>query len=79
MLKNFLLEDFKKVENTSQFSKDFVENYNEVTDESYFYEDDVPYLKKLQDIHDNLTFLAERMKIEKVEKLVVKLHDKKEI
>ena len=36
------------------------------------------YLEKLHERHNNLLFLPERMKIEKVEKLVVNLHDKTE-
>ena len=39
---------------------------------------DVQYLEKLHKIHNDLPFLPERMKIEKVEKLVTKLHDKTE-
>ena len=30
------LESFKCVENTSQFSKDFIENYNKDSDKEYF-------------------------------------------
>ena len=32
---------FKLVENTFQFSKDFIKNYKEVDDEGYFVEVDV--------------------------------------
>ena len=35
-------------------------------------------LKKLYELHNGLSFLPERMKIEKVEKLVANLHDKTE-
>ena len=34
------------------------------------------YLEKLQELYNDLPFLPERMKIEKVEKLVSNLHDK---
>ena len=37
---------------------------------------DVQYLEKLHELHNNLPFLPERMKIKKVEKLVANLHDK---
>ena len=53
-------------------------NYNEESDEGYFLEVDVQYLEKLQEIHNDLPFLLERIKIEKVEKLVVNLHGKTE-
>ena len=36
------------------------------------------YTKKLHELHNYLLFLPERMKIEKVEKLVANLHDKTE-
>ena len=35
-------------------------------------------LKKLHELHNELPFLPERMKIKKVEKLVANLHDKTE-
>ena len=36
---------------------------------------DVHYLEKLHKLHNDLPFLPERMKIEKVEKLSPNLHD----
>ena len=39
---------------------------------------EVQYFEKLRELHNYLLFLAERMKIEKVEKLVANLHDKTE-
>ena len=36
------------------------------------------FLEKLHELHNNLPFLPERMKIEKVEKLVANLYDKTE-
>ena len=36
------------------------------------------YLKKLHDLYDDFPFSPERMKIEKVKKLVANLHDKTE-
>ena len=35
------LGDFKWVENTYQFNKDFIENSNEDSDEAYFHEVDI--------------------------------------
>ena len=46
--------------------------------EGYFLEVDVQYPEKLHDIFNELPFLPERVKIEKVEKLVANLHDKTE-
>ena len=69
MSQNLSIGGFKGVENTSQFSKDFLENYNEDTDEEYFLKVDIRYFEKLHGLHSSLPFLPERMKIEKVEKL----------
>ena len=66
------------IENTSQFNENFIKNYNEESDEGYFLEVDVQYPEKLHETHNDLPFLLERMKIEKVEKLVTNLHDKTE-
>ena len=46
------------------------------SDEVYFLEVDIQYPKILHSLHNDLPCLPERMKIEKVEKLVANLHDK---
>ena len=53
-------------------------NYNEGSDKGYFAEVKVQYLEKLHELHNDLLFLPERMKIEKVEKLFANLHDRTE-
>ena len=65
------------VEEPSQFNEDFIKSYNEESDGGYFLEVDVQYPEKLHGIHNYLPFLSERMKIEKVGKLITNLHDKK--
>ena len=72
------VNNFERIEDTSQFIEDFIKNYNKQNDERYFLEVDVQYLKKLHEIDNDLPFLPERMKIEKIEKLVADLHDKNE-
>ena len=72
------VNNFEWIKDTSQFNEDFIKNYNEESDEGYFLEVDVQYLEKLHELHNDLPFLPERMKIEKVEKLVTNLHDKTE-
>ena len=64
--------------NTSKFNEDFIKNYNEESDEGYFLEVDIQYLEILHELHNDLPFLPERMKIGKVKKLVANLHDKTE-
>ena len=46
--------------------------------EGYFLEINVHYLEKLHELYNDLPFLSEGMKIEKVEQLVANLHDKTE-
>ena len=64
--------------NNSQFNENFIKKHNEESVEGYFLEVDVQYSKRLHDLHNNLPFLWERMKNEKVEKLVANLYDKSE-
>ena len=72
------VNNFQCIEDTCQFNEDFIKSYNEESDEGYFLEIDVQYLEQLYEIHNDLPFLHETMKIEKVEKLVANLHDKTE-
>ena len=63
---------------TFQYNKDFLKNYNEKSNEGYFFEVYIQYLEKLCELHNDLLFLTEWMKIGKVENLVANLHDKTE-
>ena len=56
--------------NILNFNDDFIKNYYEDSDKGYILEVDVEYPKKLHNLHCNLTFLQERMKINKCNKLV---------
>ena len=68
---------FKWVEDTLEINEEFIKNYDENNDKGYILEVDVKYPKKLHDLHSDLPFLPERMKIDKCEKLVRNLHNKK--
>ena len=74
----FPVNNFEWIKDTSQFNEDFIKNYNEESDEVYFLEGDAQYPEKLYDFHNDLPFLTESMKTEKVEKLVAKLYDETE-
>ena len=63
----------KKVKDTSKFNGNFMKNYSKESDELCFLEVDEQYLEKLRECHNDLPFLQERMKIQKVEKLVPNL------
>ena len=52
------------------------ESYNEQSVKEYFFEADILYLANLHSLHNDLPFLLERTTIEKVENLVVNLHNK---
>ena len=49
--------------NVSKFEEVFIKNYDKDSNERYVFEVDVEYPKKLLNLHSNLPFLAERMKI----------------
>ena len=51
MLQKLPVNNFEWIKNTSQFTEDFIKNYNEERDEGYFSEVDIQYLEKL---HENL-------------------------
>ena len=72
------VNNFVRIKDTFKFNEDFIKNYNEESDEGHFLEIDVKYLKNLHELHNDLSFLPERMKVEKFEKLVANLHDKTE-
>ena len=61
-----------------EFNEDFTKNYNDESDKGYFLEVDVQYPENSQNFHNYLPFLLERMKMEKIEKLVANLLDKTE-
>ena len=69
------VNNFQWIEDTSQFNEDFIKSYNEESDKDYFLEVDVQYIQTLHELHNDLRFLPERIKIEKVEKLVTNLHE----
>ena len=60
----------------SNIDEDFIKNYDEDSDKGYVLEVDVEYPKNLHDLHSDLTFLPETMKIDKCNKLVRNLYDK---
>ena len=72
------ISKFEQIEETSQFNEIFIKNHNEESDEGYLLEADVQFPKELNERNDDLPFLSERMKLEKVEKLVPNLHDQTE-
>ena len=58
-------------------NEDFIKNYNENDNKGYILEGDIKYPKRLHELHSDLPFLSERMKIDKYNKLVCNLFNKK--
>ena len=90
MIQKLPVNGFKWVEDLSLFNESFIQNYDENSDLGYFLEVDVEYTKNLfnfqkdlpflpvreKGLHEDLSSLLERKKLEKVEKLVCSVEDK---
>ena len=70
---------FEWVKELSKFKEDFIKNYYEDSNKRYFPEIVVEYPKNLHNLHSDLPFLPERKKINKCNKLVCDVHDKKNV
>ena len=61
-----------------KFNESFIKSCDKNNDRGYFLEVDAEYQKKKKiDLHKDLSFLPERKKIEKCDKLVYSIQDKK--
>ena len=63
------VNNYEWIEDTPQFNEDFMKNYDERSDKGYFLEADVQYIEILHELHNDLLFLPERIKIEKSKSL----------
>ena len=68
-----------KQKQLSKFNEYFIKKYDEDSNKGYFLEVDLDYPKELFNLHKNLPFLPERKKVEKVEKLIYNIKDKRKI
>ena len=68
---------FDWMEDLSKTDEDFIKNYDEDDDKGHILEVDIEYPKDLHNLHSDSPFLPERVKIDKCNKLVCKLYDKK--
>ena len=66
---------FKWIEDVSETDEDFIKSYDENSNSGYFLKVDIEYPKNLHDLHSDLPFLPERMKINKCSKPVCNLYD----
>ena len=67
---------FKWVNEVRKFSLEKIGSLAIDDSKSYLLEVDVKYPKELHDWHNDLPFMCEKMKINKVDKLVPNLYDK---
>ena len=72
------VDGFDWVEDLSKIDEHFIKNYDKNNDKGYILEVDVEYPKNLHDLHSDLPFLPEIRKIDKCNKLVCNLYDKKD-
>ena len=70
----FKLLDSDKI---NKINEDCIRNYNENDNKGYILEVHVKYPKRLHKLHSDLPFLSERMKIDKCNKLICNLSNKK--
>ena len=68
---------FKWVKNVSVIDEEFIKTYDNHGDIGFILRVDIEYPEELHDLHNDLPFLPERMKINKCNKLVCTLYDKK--
>ena len=74
------LNGFKWVNDISGINEKFLKSYDKKnSDKGYVLEVDLDYPSKLHKLHSDMPFLPERMKINKTQKLVCNLHDKKNV
>ena len=71
------VSSFKWVKNISKIDEELKKNYDNDCDIGFILQVDVEYPKELHDLHSDLPFLPERMKINRCNKLVCTLYDKK--
>ena len=76
MSKKLPVNEFKWTD-SDEINEEFIKNYNENDNKGYILEVDVRYPKRLHELHSDLPFLPERMKIDKCNKLVCNLFNKK--
>ena len=71
------IRNFKRIDDLSIFTEDFIKNYNINSDIGYNFEADIKYPKHIRMQHKDLAFLPERMKINKCTKLTCTIQNKK--
>ena len=71
------VDGFDWIKDLFKTDDDLIKKYDKDSDKGNILEVDVNYSKNLHDLHSDLPFFPERMKIDKCNKLVCNLYDKK--
>ena len=71
------VDGFDRIKDLPKIDEDLIKSYDENSDKGYILEVNVEYPKNLHDLHSDLLFLPEQIKIDKCKKLVCNLYDKK--
>ena len=77
MTEKLPVRGFRWMDDISKIDEDFVKDYNKNDNKGYILDVEVDYPSKLQNLHNDLPFLPERMIINNTKKLVCNLNDKK--
>ena len=48
------VNNFEWIKDTGQFYEDFIKNYNDESNKGYSFENDVQYLEKVHELHNDL-------------------------
>ena len=73
MSQKFPVNSFQWNKYISRFSEIFIKNYDKYSDKGYILEVDVEYSKNLYNLHNDISFLQEKMKFKKFHKPVYNL------
>ena len=76
MSRKLPVDGFKWVDDLFMFTEDFIKSYDEEGDVGYLLVVDIEYPKTLRMLHSDLSFLPDRMKVNKIKKLACNVTDK---
>ena len=76
MLQELSVNVFQWIDDTSQFNGDFIKSYNAASNEKIFFFFFFDVDDQYTEINNYFSLLPERLKLQKVEKLVAKMHGK---
>ena len=77
MSKKLPIDNFKWEKDLCRFTDDFIKNYDEESDTGYLLVVDIKYPESVYKEHNDPPVLPDKVKVDKVTKLVCNLHDQK--